>query len=102
VVGNTLSAKSVVTDFFATSSSCKDKFSLVVDDIQDIWNDLGGDKVVGKYVVYCIVAANPAIEECKHYVKSWSFSFSDCDIMRCSYCDILYGSVMIMGVFEIF
>jgi hypothetical protein len=22
--------------------------------------------------------------------------------MRCSYCDILYGSVMIMGVFEIF
>jgi hypothetical protein len=80
VVAGTLKAKSVVTDFFATSSSCKDKFSLVVDDIQDVLEDLkdleslsafdteipfNSKTVVGKFVVYCIVSANPAVEECK-------------------------------------
>jgi hypothetical protein len=67
VKAGTYKAKSVVTDFFATSSSCNDTFGVVVDDIQDLWDELAADYVVGQQVVYCIVASNPAIEYCKFY-----------------------------------
>jgi hypothetical protein len=69
-------AKSVVTDFFATSSSCNDTFGVVVDDIHDLWDELAAEYVVGQQVVYCIVASNPAIEACKLCcVCGW---FKDC------------------------
>jgi hypothetical protein len=57
-------AKAVVTDHFSTASVCNETFSLVVDDIDILAEELSvGDYVVGATVVYCLVASNPAIED---------------------------------------